>query len=329
LVELLVVIAIIGTLMALLLPAVQSARESGRSNACRSNLTNLQRAMTAYEVNEKQYPGYVNAVGIVGKVSASWGAMMLPHIEQRQLWDTYASGKPAAGTIEIYICPSDPPQAENTPAMSYLANAGWIQDEGIKDEGDGCAPKENPANGLFFDRTRGGSDVRDLNPPCKDPELDPILRMDFASVQAQGDGSTHTLMFAEGINADVWTGISAPDKKWHYGFCWEDPQMVATWMSEPPSSSRIETGYQYRRINGITEQLPSYQGDKAPNSGFPSSNHPGGINVAFVGGQVVNISNNINPVVYAQLMTSNRKLSNLVFDEVLDREMPTPGPDQY
>jgi prepilin-type N-terminal cleavage/methylation domain-containing protein len=329
LVELLVVIAIIGTLVGLLLPAVQNAREAGRSNSCRSNLANIQKAMTLYEVANKEYPGYVSHVGLMGGGSASWGAMMLPYIEQQQLWDEIAAGKNASASIEIFQCPSNPAQYEGMPGMSYLANTGWMQDEGIEEENDECRPKENPANGIFFDKTRGGGDVRDLDAKCQQPESDPVINMTFASVQAKGDGSTHTLMFAEGINAHVWTGITARDKKWHYGFCWEDPLMVENAMNNGVSDPKLESDARYRIVNGVKEVLPTRDGDKAPNSGFASSHHSGGVNVAFVGGAVVNISDRINPIVFAQLMTSNRKLSDLKYNDKYDRDMATPDADAY
>src|SRR5690242_13871189 len=96
LVELLVVIAIIGTLMGLLLPAVRSAPASGRSTACRSNLASIPTAMRAYEVADKEYRGYLNPIGIMADGRASWGAMMLPYIEQTQLWDDLVAGRHAA-----------------------------------------------------------------------------------------------------------------------------------------------------------------------------------------------------------------------------------------
>ena len=331
LVELLVVIAIIGTLMGLLLPAVQNARESGRSDVCRSNLANIQKAMTTYEVATKEFPGYINTVGIMGDGKASWGAMMLPYIEQSQLWDDLVAGRPAAAPIDIYVCPSNPPRTEGGPAMSYLANTGSIQDEQIKDEDDDCGVVENHANGLFFDRTRGLGlpDVRDLKPDCHEIQHDPVIRLTMASVQSQGDGSTHTLMFSEGINALAWTGFSQPDKAWHYGFCWEDPQTVKNSTTNGVSSPQMVVDPSFRVINGVKEILPEYQGDKAPNTGVASSFHPGGVNVAFVGGAVVFLSDRISPIVYAQLMTSNRKLSDLAYGGKADRDMPTPGPDDY
>lgn len=154
-------------------------------------------------------------------------------------------------------------------------------------------------------------------------------KMTFANVQAQGDGSTHTLMFAESINAEVWTGITAPDRKWHYGFCWEQPDTIGMALTGGVSNPQLASDPRYRIINGAKELLPKVHGDKAPNSGFPSGHHPGGVNVAFVGGQVIYLSDRISPVVYAQLMTSNRKRSNLVNRNNPDRDLPLPDADDY
>ena len=85
LVELLVVIAIIGTLVGLLLPAVQAAREAARSNTCRSNLTQLQKAVSQREGALGTFPGYINNLGVKGtqnQVRASWVVMTFPYIEQ-------------------------------------------------------------------------------------------------------------------------------------------------------------------------------------------------------------------------------------------------------
>ncbi|HAY81427.1 MAG TPA: hypothetical protein DCY79_16610 [Planctomycetaceae bacterium] len=97
LVELLVVIAIIGVLVALLLPAVQMAREAARKMQCSSQLHNLVLAMQQYEGRYEAYPnngGYSSVArsknGLVGN-DASKGSVfvkLLPFIEQEALYDT-------------------------------------------------------------------------------------------------------------------------------------------------------------------------------------------------------------------------------------------------
>src|SRR6266487_1639836 len=85
LVELLVVIAIIGVLVALLLPAVQAARESARRTQCSNNLKQVVLAMTNYaDTNKSTFP--------VGEYNWGWGTWLvglLPYIEQKALFDNY------------------------------------------------------------------------------------------------------------------------------------------------------------------------------------------------------------------------------------------------
>jgi prepilin-type N-terminal cleavage/methylation domain-containing protein/prepilin-type processing-associated H-X9-DG protein len=84
LVELLVVIAIIGILVALLLPAIQSAREAARRSQCINNLKQLGIAFQNYHGTYRQLP--------VGAYSCCWGtwqAAILPFIEEQQLADLY------------------------------------------------------------------------------------------------------------------------------------------------------------------------------------------------------------------------------------------------
>lgn len=95
LVELLVVIAIIGTLVGLLLPAVQSAREASRRSLCSTNLTQLAKAMQMYEDSLGKYPGYINALGIPHgqNTRAPWVVFMFPYLEQNTLWEKWNAGE--------------------------------------------------------------------------------------------------------------------------------------------------------------------------------------------------------------------------------------------
>ena len=90
LVELLVVIAIIGILVALLLPAVQSAREAARRVSCLNNVVQLNLAVHSYDFHFEHLPaGVINPDGPIrsepqGK-HVSWIVQILPYMEQNQL----------------------------------------------------------------------------------------------------------------------------------------------------------------------------------------------------------------------------------------------------
>ena len=95
LVELLVVIAIIGILVALLLPAVQSAREAARRTQCRNNLKQIALAVNNYEgANGKLPPGAFLREG------SGWGAFLLPFIEEGSAFDSLTIGEDKQGNFQ-------------------------------------------------------------------------------------------------------------------------------------------------------------------------------------------------------------------------------------
>src|SRR6185312_10857811 len=84
LVELLVVIAIIGVLVALLLPAVQFARETARRSSCGNNLKQMTLAMHNFEMIHKGFPTSYKAVVAANGSISGWSAQsqLLPHMEE-------------------------------------------------------------------------------------------------------------------------------------------------------------------------------------------------------------------------------------------------------
>ncbi len=86
LVELLVVIAIIGTLVGLLLPAVQAAREAGRRMTCTNNLKQVGLGIVNYEQARKIYP---SGRDVRNQYGVSWAFRLLPYVEQSQIYAAY------------------------------------------------------------------------------------------------------------------------------------------------------------------------------------------------------------------------------------------------
>ena len=88
LVELLVVIAIIGVLVALLLPAVQAAREAARRSQCQNNLRQLGLAVHGYNDIHGRLP-YCRSGG--GQNRHTWALLILPYMEQGNIYNVYAT----------------------------------------------------------------------------------------------------------------------------------------------------------------------------------------------------------------------------------------------
>lgn len=127
LVELLVVITIIGMLMALLMPAVQSAREAARRTVCSNNQRQLGLSALGYESAWGHFPGYVNTIRDAPAVQGSWVVPLFPHIDRMPLWKEWADeevGDNPTPKIDLLICASDPPEQDlaGVGELSYLAN---------------------------------------------------------------------------------------------------------------------------------------------------------------------------------------------------------------
>ena len=90
LVELLVVVAIIGILVALLLPAIQAAREAARRSQCTNNMKQLGVAFLNYEQAKKEFPMSIKkADPATGKGVNNWAPFVLPYMEEGNLVANY------------------------------------------------------------------------------------------------------------------------------------------------------------------------------------------------------------------------------------------------
>ncbi len=138
LIELLVVIAIIATLVAILLPAVQQAREAARRSTCKNNLKQLGIALHNYhDTYNTLPPGHVlDPLSGDDQGHWIWSAMILPFVEQGGLYDALRVGNLPASqslamntsimqqTIPVFRCPSDAgPSVFTTARLGYTFDA--------------------------------------------------------------------------------------------------------------------------------------------------------------------------------------------------------------
>jgi prepilin-type N-terminal cleavage/methylation domain-containing protein/prepilin-type processing-associated H-X9-DG protein len=153
LVELLVVIAIIGILVALLLPAIQAAREAARRTECQSHIKQIGLALQTYHDTQKAFPSGRDKSNQFG---VSWAFRILPQIEESSIYATYDKkarvDDPPNITamrtpIEVYACPSrrkaaadrnfdnddDPPMVTTAASLGdYAANCGITMRTGMQ-----------------------------------------------------------------------------------------------------------------------------------------------------------------------------------------------------
>ncbi len=187
LVELLIVIAIIGVLVALLLPAVQAARETARRSACANNLRQVGLALHNFEAARHAFPPSIGWSGTVGDKSNGVSAFvrLLPYVEEGNLGVFYTpssnedqslpDGKPIQSIrIPLFVCPSEVNdvgkfKSDGTPnsyPATYAFNLGtWmIFDPTAKTSPPGAVLHEQPAAGgpvhrrLEQDPRGGGSE---------------------------------------------------------------------------------------------------------------------------------------------------------------------------
>src|SRR6185369_4145195 len=132
LIELLVVFAVVAVLAALIVPAVQRARETARRVQCITNVKQIALAMQAYHDVHRVFPlNYGNGVYDVFDRGASWMQMILPMVGQDNLYKQIQWGAPLAAPantavartpIAVYLCPSDPTSG----LMDFRANVPGV-----------------------------------------------------------------------------------------------------------------------------------------------------------------------------------------------------------
>lgn len=363
LVELLVVIAIIGTLVGLLLPAVQAAREAARNNSCKNNLKQLALAIqTRDSSGSDALPGYINELGVKRSdfiSRASWVVMLFPYIEQTQLAERFNNAQfvdqiprvEDLPQLEVLICPSNPATTVGQPTLSYVGNAGyryaWNRGPDSSEHSKRLS-WENPADGVFMDLTRtaplpNGVPWKANTPDVRDSTDAPVQKMTIAYIGSKGDGTSKTLMFSESLAALYWNYYddtmngndytTTPDANFHFGFTWvqsndavQDRRLRVNGTKAPPTYTN------FADMTTVAANPPIGTSTGSGETAIPgtaSSFHPGGVNVAYVGSQVSFLNDQVDPFVFAQLMTSNHKQSGLGNPPNFESLEPEPADGSY
>jgi len=162
LVELLVVIAIIATLIGLLLPAVQSAREAARRTQCKNKLRQVGLAILNLENSSKVFPTggiepwpqiewYSSGAKPFGpeKQGLSWAFQILPYLEEGAVGGLTQTSQIAGSPISIYFCPS----RRAPTSYSQGANRYWLMDYASVQPGP--SPTETPYYASYMRITTG------------------------------------------------------------------------------------------------------------------------------------------------------------------------------
>ncbi len=209
LVELLVVIAVIGVLIALLLPAVQAARESSRRTACQNNLHQIGIGLTSYEAAKGKWPAGKKWSGSPTNPNSfemAWSSFLLGYIEEQSIDDainfkvkfTDPINLPATSqTISTYLCPSTSQLEDHRTPDGHIFDLGGIPGEGL-----GCIDymgisgpfkdAKHPVTKIVYGRQRGvliGTKGLPLAPELIEPP--PITTAKIV------DGTSHTICVVE------------------------------------------------------------------------------------------------------------------------------------
>jgi prepilin-type N-terminal cleavage/methylation domain-containing protein/prepilin-type processing-associated H-X9-DG protein len=285
LIELLVVISIIAVLIALLLPAVQSAREAARRIQCVNNLKQLGLGAHNYLDTNGTLPmgGYFNDKSPTLPWMHGCLIVLCPYIEQGNLFNSFnsslryyqyaANDTVMAAKLSMLYCPSDP---EITAGNDYYTSAKYM-----------TAPRVPFKAGLTNYRAIAGPWInppRGVNPSLtpnwgamKANALGTIYMESSSSIATITDGTSNTLLFGEAF----YGRLSQADKDcWHWWIAgnYGDTIQTTTYPPNPQNSYNLQVF-----PNGAGIVIIS-----------ATSNHAGGANFSMCDGSVRFIKNTIN-----------------------------------
>lgn len=326
LVELLVVITIIGMLVALLLPAVQAAREAARNVSCKNNMRQLVLAAQNFESQKKRFPGYANPLpaGTAFR-KVGWTVEMLTELEQAGLYEEWRDPTipiPEAPFLALLHCPSKGSPDKEGPRSSYAINVGFIPGDFSTNLGDFENPTpydvvdlSDPTSRAMWIATQQAENTVATDRWLAKYEFGRDFDVNMNDIR---DGATNTLIFSESLQVHDWNIISsrAPDEFYEsrfitgFGWLYTTPHSGFTVKGLPDGVRRAlplthVNEMPILKINGMLDVLLA----SSPADARPTSYHPGTVNAGFIGGQVVSLSEQTGYHVYQSLLTPNNRRS--------------------
>lgn len=319
LIELLVVIAIIAVLVSLLLPAVQQAREAARRTQCKNNLKQLGLAMHNYHDTFNTFPpGHVSDfpappapfVSPANLASAevgcwTWGAMLLPNLEQNGLYNTLSVGtlKPQAVAatpaglqalqtpLAAFRCPSDSGPAvnnfDNTASGSEISPAAPAASLYSRFITDGVGKVAIATSNYMAVAGAGDSTTPSINPYQYGPPLGVSFQNSKVGIRDITDGTSNQLHIGERAwrfknltaGAGTITAISAsPLTNIDQGTSW--------------NIKSANTNVHSLTYDGLNVTSPA--GQRQHQARAFNSNHTGGVQFLLCDGSVRFLSENID-----------------------------------
>lgn len=328
LIELLVVISIIATLMSLILPAIQSAREAGRRTQCLNNIRNVTLAAVTYASSNKSrlpalayFPQNGSGVHFNGR---SMFVDLLPYIDQQGTYDrwnkavSFTTAPNVNLAVDLYVeafaCPNDESAFATKGQLSYVANAGF---------GDVITTGGNTGNSMDHSfasepldwngsTTTNSWPTFGVAPTSTDDEDSTIAKAtgvfwsEFAGVPATRnasatlgkiyDGTSNTLMFGENVNA------AGP------GSSWADPRTsrIAFYLPLDAAVDNTTMNNPVPNVVSSATDNPWINKSKTGPEGqrpYLNSNHPGIVVVSMCDGGARTLSEDIDKLIYCQLIT--------------------------
>jgi prepilin-type processing-associated H-X9-DG protein/prepilin-type N-terminal cleavage/methylation domain-containing protein len=309
LVELLVVIGIIGILIAILLPAVQAARESARRTECANNLKQIGLAVQNYVDARKLLPpsGDVDPPSpffeeTTGRM-ISWMVFVLPYAEQLALYERFdlslgiqfQSSNPQETHLPFMRCPSD--------ALPF--GQVYLDSTQKRFSKGNYAAYASPDHVGSFPQDQITAPGALVGPKPQ-------------SLSKVTDGTSNTILGAEilirnnqldsrGAWAGSWCGsslLSAHVPSLIASGFLANPSAAALAQSSMPNTRTVQDGIRGcpDPAGAMLERMPCFS---TPNSAAPRSRHAGGVQVVFLDGHVSFIRNDIAHVTFGHLISIN------------------------